>query len=71
MAKLIVTDDLWSLVEPLIPKHTPSPKGSHPPKNDRMCLTGILFVLKTGIVWEDFRQEMGCSCMALWNRLNT
>lgn len=71
MAKLIVTDDLWSLVEPLIPKHIPSPKGGHPPKNDRMCLTGILFVLKTGIAWEDFPQEMGCSGMTLWNRLNS
>ena len=34
-----------------------------------MCLTGILFVLKTGIPWEDFPQEMGCCGMTLWNRL--
>lgn len=70
MAKLIVTDELWSLVEPLIPKHQPSPKGGQPPKSDRLCLTGILFVLKTGIAWEDFPQEMGCCGMTLWNRLN-
>ena len=70
MAKLIVTDELWSLVEPLIPKHTTSPKGGQPPKDDRLCLTGILFVLKTGIAWEDFPHEMGCCGMTLWNRLN-
>lgn len=70
MAKLIVTDALWSLVEPLIPKHTASPRGGQPPKDDRLCLTGILFVLKTGIAWEDYPQEMGCCGMTLWNRLN-
>ena len=70
MAKLIVTDELWSLVKPLIPKHKPSPKGGHPPICDRLCLTGILFVLKTGIAWEDYPHELGCCGMTLWNRLN-
>jgi transposase len=69
MAKLLVTDELWELVEPILPKHTPSPKGGHPRVEDRVCLTGILFVLKTGIGWEDFPQEMGCCGMTLWNRL--
>jgi transposase len=70
MAKLLVTDDLWELIEPLLPKHPPRPKGGHPPVSDRVCLTGILFVLKTGIPWEDFPQEMGCCGMTLWNRLD-
>ncbi len=70
MAKLMVTDALWSLVEPLIPKHTHSLRGGQPAKDDRLCLTGILFVLKTGIAWEDYPQEMGCCGMTLWNRLN-
>ena len=70
MAKLLVTDELWALVEPLLPKHTPSPKGGKPRVGDRVCLTGILFVLKTGIPWEDFPQEMGCCGMTLWNRLD-
>ena len=70
MAKLLVTDELWALVEPILPKHTPSPKGGHPRVEDRVCLTGILFVLKTGIGWEDFPQEMGCCGMTLWNRLD-
>ena len=69
MSRILVTDDLWALVEPLIPKHRPSRKGGQPPISDRVCLTGILFVLRTGIPWEDFPQEMGCCGMTLWNRL--
>jgi transposase len=69
MAKPLVSDELWALVESLLPKHTPSPKGGQPPVDNRVCLTGILFVLKTGIPWEDFPQEMGCCGMTLWNRL--
>jgi transposase len=69
MSKPLVTDDLWEAVEPLIPRHESSAKGGHPPVDDRVCLTGILFVLKTGIAWEDFPCEMGCSGMTLLNRL--
>jgi len=69
MAKLLVTDELWSVIGPLFPGHTPSPKGGQPPIDDRVCLTGILFVLKTGIPWEDFPRELGCCGMTLWNRL--
>jgi len=69
MARLLVTEELWELISPLIPKHVCSPKGGHPRVDDRVCLTGILFVLKTGIGWEDFPQELGCCGMTLWNRL--
>jgi transposase len=70
MSKLLVTDDLWALVEPLLPKHEPGPLGGHPRVDGRVCLTGILFVLKSGIPWEDFPHEMGCCGMTLWNRLH-
>ena len=69
MAKPLVDDELWSLVEPLLPEHPPSPKGGHPRIPDRVCLSGLVFMLKTGIPWEDFPQEMGCCGMTLWNRL--
>src|SRR5215210_5150748 len=69
MAKLLVPDELWELVEPLLPRRTRSPKGGQPPVEDRVCLTGILFVLKTGIPWEDFPQEMGCCGVTLHNRM--
>jgi transposase len=70
MGKLLVPDELWQLVEPIFPAHPPSPKGGKPRTPDRVCLSGILFVLKTGIPWEDFPQEMGCCGMTLWNRLH-
>ena len=70
MAKPLVTDALWAEIEPLLPIVRPSPKGGRPRVSDRACLTGILFVLKTGIPWEYLPQEMGCgSGMTCWRRL--
>ena len=70
MAKPLLTDELWELVEPLLPPLVRSPKGGRPPIGNREALTGILFVLKTGIAWEDLPQEMGCGCgMTCWRRL--
>lgn len=71
MAKLLVSDELWARVEPLLPKREPpGEKGGRPPIDDRAALTGIVFVLKTGIPWEDLPQEMGCgSGMTCWRRL--
>lgn len=70
MAEPLVTDELWAIIEPLLPKHELSPKGGRPRIDDRKALTGILFVLKSGIPWEMLPQEMGCGCgMTCWRRL--
>src|SRR5215208_4950303 len=70
MPKPLVTDELWTVVEPLLPKQPPKPKGGRPRVNDRAALTAILFVLKSGIPWEMLPQEMGCgSGMTCWRRL--
>ena len=70
MAKLLVTDELWEVIKPLLPEEPPKPKGGRPRVPDRATLTGILFVLKTGIPWEMLPQEMGCgSGMTCWRRL--
>jgi transposase len=70
MAKELVTDELWEVVEPLLPEEPPKPKGGRPRIDDRAALTGILFVLKSGIPWEMLPQEMGCgSGMTCWRRL--
>ena len=69
MSKSLVDDELWAIIRPILPKHPPQPAGGKPPVDDRVCLTGILFVLKTGIAWEDFPCEMGCCGMTLLNRL--
>ena len=70
MAKPLVTDDLWAVIEPLLPKPRRYPKGGRPRVDDRAALTGILFVLKTGIPWEYLPPELGCgSGMTCWRRL--
>jgi len=72
MAKPLVTDELWEHIRPLLPPPKPR-RFRYPgrkPIDDRKCLTGILFVLKTGINWEDLPCEMGCgSGMTCWRRL--
>jgi len=70
MAKPLVTDELWEVIEPLLPEEPPKPNGGRPRIDDRAALTGILFVLKSGIPWEMLPQEMGCgSGMTCWRRL--
>ena len=71
MAKPLVSDELWARVQPLLPvveRRYRYPGRKRIP--DRAALTGILFVLKTGIPWEHLPQEMGCgSGMTCWRRL--
>lgn len=71
MARQIVTDELWEIVEPLLPKI--ERRHRYPGRkriDDRKVLTGILFVLRTGISWPDLPREMGCgSGMTCWRRL--
>ena len=70
MSKPLVSDELWSRLEPLLPEEPPKPTGGRPRIPDRACLTGIIFVLRSGIPWELLPQEMGCgSGMTCWRRL--
>ncbi len=63
-------DRLWARIAPLLPKRRRCRKGGRPPVPDRAALTGILFVLRSGIPWEMLPQEMGCgSGMTCWRRL--
>jgi transposase len=70
MAKPLVSDELWEIIEPLLPAEPPKPKGGRPRVPDRAALTGIIFVLKSGIPWEMLPQELGCgSGVTCWRRL--
>ena len=70
MAKELVTDELWEVIEPLLPPEPPKPEGGRPRVDDRAALSGIIFVLKSGIPWEMLPQEMGCgSGVTCWRRL--
>jgi transposase len=62
--KPLVTEALWQRIEPLLP---PPPRRrfrfpGRKPLDYRQVLTGILFVLKTGIAWDDLPAELGCGC---------
>ena len=63
---------MWAIIEPLIP--TKPRRFRFPGRrrlDNRRALTGIVFVLKTGIGWEDLPQEMDCgSGMTCWRRLH-
>ena len=72
MAKPLLPDDLWELLAPLLPPPKPRRRRfpGRKPIDDRQALTGILFILKTGLPWEYLPREMGCGCgMTCWRRL--
>src|SRR5512147_1072579 len=52
MAKSLLPDNLWAVIAPLLPPEPPKPTGGRPRIDDRQALTGIVFVLGTGIAWE-------------------
>ena len=71
MATGLLDDELWRLIEPLLPVR--KRRFHHPGRkrlDDRRTLAGILFVLRTGIAWQQLPQELGYgSGMTCWRRL--
>ncbi|WP_398906579.1 IS5 family transposase [Streptomyces sp. 840.1] len=66
----MVDDELWALVEPLLPawpERSPGPR----PVSERLCLQGILFVLYNGVAWQLLPLELGFgSGQTCWRRLD-
>lgn len=61
---------LFKKIKPLLPVLTPSLRGGRPRLSDEQALNGIVFVLRTGIPWEELPQELGFgSGMTCWRRL--
>ena len=67
-----VSDELWDLVGPLLPRA--QRRFRYPGRkrlSDRDALCGILFVLQTGIAWRQLPQELGFgSGVTCWRRLD-
>jgi transposase len=60
MAAALLPDAFWDLIEPLLPASPRRLNGGRPRVPDRACLTGILFVLRSGIPWQMLPKELGC-----------
>jgi len=63
MGVTLIPDGLWDLIEPLLAIANSKPRGGRPRLPDRACLTGIIFILQTGISSRDVAQAVG-----LWFR---
>jgi transposase len=68
----LLPDELWKVVQPLLPP--PKPRRfkfpGRKPMDPRKILTGILYVLKSGIPWEMLPQELGFGTgMSCWRYL--
>ncbi|WP_091216539.1 IS5 family transposase [Geodermatophilus siccatus] len=69
----LISDELWALVEPLVPPRRPAIHGrtGRPRTSDRDVLEGIAFVLSTGIGWTKLPTELGYgSGWTCWRRLH-
>ncbi|AVZ82918.1 IS5 family transposase [Edwardsiella ictaluri] len=70
MTRKIISKQLWKSLQPLLLPQQPSSRGGRPRLDDYAVLNGILFVLTTGIPWEDLPQSLGFgSGMTCWRRL--
>ena len=57
--KPLVTDELWAVVAPLLPRRRAQLKGGRPWVGDLATLNGVLYVLRTGIAWRHLPTELG------------
>src|SRR5918997_4389325 len=68
--KPLVTDELWAVVGPLLPRRRAQPRGGRPWVDDRATLNGVLYVLRTGVAWRHVPTELGWgSGVTCWRRL--
>ena len=54
-----IPDDLWALIEPLLPKQKRGPQGGRPAVEWRQAIGGIMFRLRTGCQWKAMPEEFG------------
>ena len=66
----LVSDRLWSVIQPHLPTHSPGKQGGRPRIDDRAALSGILYVLRHAVPWRDLPPELGFgSGVTCWRRL--
>jgi transposase len=52
-----LTDEQWAAVEPLIPRSTA--RTGRPPRDRRLMLDGLFWILATGAPWRDLPERFG------------
>lgn len=68
----IVDEALWARIAPIVmPFSKPqAARGGREPVSDRAAITGILYVLRTGIRWNALPRDLGVgSGVSCWRRL--
>ena len=83
LSRRLVPDELWEIVEPLIPGFRPRVQGGGTaPVEARAVFTAIVYVLTSGCAWRDLPPSFGVdfrtahrrftawSNAALWHRLH-
>jgi len=65
-----VSDELWAKIQPLLPKHVNTHRfgGGRPRADDRTCLDGIFFVLRTGCQWNALNETGICKSSTAHDR---
>ena len=66
--RIKLTDEQWARISPHLPSPKAKPKGGRPRADDRGCLEGILWVLRTGARWRDLPDSYPAP-VTCWRRL--
>ena len=56
MARLLITDEVWSLIADVFPARK---QTGRPPTDRRQVFNAILWILRTGAPWRDLPKEFG------------
>ena len=65
---VLLTDEQWIKIAPLLPAPKASPKGGPKPIENRPAFEGILWVLRSGARWQDLPERYP-SPSTCWRRL--
>jgi transposase len=66
---LLMPDELWEKIKPLLPPPKPHPLGCHRPRvDDRAAMNAIFLVLRTGMQWNALNHTVLCSSSSAHRR---
>lgn len=64
----VISDALWERIRPWLPVRARNPKGGRPWIDDRECLEGALWLLRTGARYRDIPVDLP-SGPTVWRRM--